>query len=422
MSLLTDVLVGLYIGALTGIFPALVAWGLAFVFRYFTGVTVPGFGVVVLGVAIAGIQGGLLGLLDSSVVNSPAALVALLIVMMATMYAHNRGDQMGAEFPRRVTLKDLRDRTLSRDVVERMGGFGQVRIRVRDVTDVEGYPPLPEDFRTSIAAGEWTFPADLPVSELEDRVAARLVTEHDLAEVVVTIDQKGRATVAAAPAPGGLSRRVPEGERAVSIDALVPTGVARGEAVTLLLPDATVRGTVVSAESGDGVEPAPSPESIESEPNGTRNGTENRGGFGVDEETEGEESVEPPARAPTTRGGDGRITVAVAREDAKRVLAADSATLVVRSRGTRLEFELVSMLVRAGKRFRKLAVPETTALAGRTLREADVRSTHGVVVLAVRKSSGWVVSPRGDTTLVAGDELIVVGSRADLETLQEAVA
>jgi hypothetical protein len=224
MSLLTDVLLGLYIGALTGVFPALVAWVLAFVFRYFTGVTVPGFGVVVLGVAIAGIQGGLLGLLDQAVATSPAALVALLIVMMATTYAHNRGDQMGATFPRRITIQRLRDRTLSRDVIERVGGFGQARIRVREVLDVEGYPPLPEDRRAEIAARDWTFPADLPVSELEDRLANRLATEYDLAETTVTIDRRGRATVAAAPEPGSLSRRVPEGKRAVSVNALIPRG------------------------------------------------------------------------------------------------------------------------------------------------------------------------------------------------------
>jgi uncharacterized protein with PhoU and TrkA domain len=94
----------------------------------------------------------------------------------------------------------------------------------------------------------------------------------------------------------------------------------------------------------------------------------------------------------------------------------------VRSRGTRREFELVSLLARAGKRFRKLAVRETASLAGRTLREADLRDAHGVVVLAIRKSGGWVVAPRGDAALSPGDELVAVGSRTDLDAFQEAVA
>ena len=417
MSLLTDVLVGLYIGALTGVFPAMVAWGLAFVFKYFTDVTLPGFGVVVLGVAIAGIQGGLLGLLDQKVATSPAALVALLVVMMATMYAHNRGDQMGENFPRRITLRRIRDRTLSRDVVERVGRFGQVRIRPREVVDVEGYPPLPDDRRAEIPARDWTFPGDLPVSELEDRLASRLATEYDLAETTVTIDRKGRATIGVAPAPGGLSRRVPDGKRAVSVNALIPTGVARGEEVTLLLPDGIVEGTVVSANSGDGPEPARPPMA---EPTGEGDGRDGNGDN--DDENGDKEATEPPPRAPTTRGGDGRVTVAVSRTDASRLLAADDATLVVRSRGTRREFELVSLLARAGKRFRKLAVREASSLAGRTLREADLRDAHGVVVLAIRKSGGWVVAPRGDTALTPGDELVAVGSRTDLDAFQKGVA
>ena len=45
-----EVLLGIYLGFLTGIIPAMVAWLLGFVFRYVTGVTVPGLGVVVYGI------------------------------------------------------------------------------------------------------------------------------------------------------------------------------------------------------------------------------------------------------------------------------------------------------------------------------------------------------------------------------------
>ncbi|USZ67290.1 hypothetical protein NGM10_11175 [Halorussus salilacus] len=210
LDLLTAVVVGLYLGALTAVVPALVAWSLGFTFRYFTGVTIPGFGVLVLGVAIAGVQGGLLGLLDANIVNSPTALVSALVVMMVTLYAHAQGDRMGAELPRRVTFSKLRERSLSRDVVERVGAFGQVRVRVTgDVGDIEGYPPLPDDLRATLRDGEWTFPADLPLSELESRLEERLRTDHDLAEVAATIDDRGRATLSAAPPVGALSRRVP---------------------------------------------------------------------------------------------------------------------------------------------------------------------------------------------------------------------
>lgn len=99
-DLLVELLFGIYIGVLTAVVPALVAWSLGFTFKYFTGVTIPGFGVLVFGVAIAGIQGGLLGLLDPQFVTSPTALVSALVIMVATLYAHSQGDRMGAEFSR----------------------------------------------------------------------------------------------------------------------------------------------------------------------------------------------------------------------------------------------------------------------------------------------------------------------------------
>ena len=59
-----EILFGIYLGILTGVFPALVSWGLGFMFEHVTGVSVPAFGVVVLALALAGINGGLLALND----------------------------------------------------------------------------------------------------------------------------------------------------------------------------------------------------------------------------------------------------------------------------------------------------------------------------------------------------------------------
>ncbi len=40
-ALPVEVVLGVYLGLLTGIIPALVAWSLGFLFKYFTGVSVP---------------------------------------------------------------------------------------------------------------------------------------------------------------------------------------------------------------------------------------------------------------------------------------------------------------------------------------------------------------------------------------------
>jgi hypothetical protein len=422
-----EVVLGIYLGVLTGIIPALVSWGLGFVFKYVTGVSIPGFGVVVLALAIAGVNGGLLALTDRTVTDQASGtviVVAILVVLMMSLYAHAKGDAMGASFPRHVSLKKLREQTLSADVVELVGGRGQVRVQVTgEVTDMEGYPPLQDDVRAGIRDGEWTFPADLPIGELETRFADRLRTEFDCAEATVNIDERGRATVAAAPPLAGLSKRIPDGHRAVSVDALLPTGLARGDRVTVLAGDAAVDGTVISARTGTKpatgatASTATGGERGDAAPPAAQDGDRDLRTDGGEAET-----VTAAPRAPTTTGGDGRLTMAVPREDAAALLRVDRGRVVVRARGTRREFELVSLLRRAGKSVRRLTVRESGTLDGTTLGAASVRETHGVAVLAVRGPGGWTFAPRGSATLAPGDELFVVGTREALDAFEGGTA
>lgn len=398
-----EILLGIYLGILTGIFPALVAWGLGFLFKYFTGVSIPGFGVVVLALGLAGINGGLLALADPTVLQSGyRVVVALIVVLMMSLYAHAKGDAMGTTFPKRLTLQSLRDRTLSSDVVEFVGSRGEVTVEVvGEVADMEGYPPLPPATRTAVKTGEWRLPADLPLSELENRFADRLRTELDLADVSVAIDERGRATVVAAPPLSGISKRVPAGHRAVSVEALVPTGMARGDEVVVLADDVAVEGTVIAARSGEKQPEQPA----------------------ADGGTTDEAALPPVATAaPTTTGGEGRVTVAVPRKDAETLLEVRRGKVVVTARGTHREFELVSLLRRAGKRFRKRTIRPNGPLDGTTLGEADLRTTHDVAVLAVKRPDGWVVAPRGGTELHAGDELFAVGTSDALDAFEAVVA
>ncbi|WP_231185475.1 TrkA C-terminal domain-containing protein [Haladaptatus sp. DYF46] len=391
-SLPVQVLFGLYLGALTGVVPALVAWTLGFVFRYVTGVSVPGFGVVVLCVAIAGVQGGLLGLLDPAIGQSPIIVVALVVVMLSSQYAHAKGDSMGSTFPRRIGFRQLRENRLSSDVIERVGRFGQVRVRATgDVGDIEGYPPLPDDLRAAIAEDEWTFPGDLPIPELESRLADRLRTDYDLADVAVEIDARATATVNAAPPEGSLSRRVPPGKRAVSVDTLVPTGLSRSDTVVFSLGDEEIGGTVLSAKTN--------------------------GGGGANEDTDA-----PSAPTPTTNGGDGRVTVAVSNGEARRLLDDTPTKLRVESRGTRYEFELIRLLRRAGKRWERVSIRAGSEFDGLTLGAASVRATYGVAVLALERDGDWTVAPPGTTALEAGDDLYVVGDDESIRRFSAVVA
>jgi hypothetical protein len=394
-SLPVELLVGVYLGLLTGVIPALVSWVLGFVVRYFTGISIPGFGVVVLGLAVAGVQGGLLALSDPAVLDGGGRIaVAIVVIVMMTLYAHAQGDAMAATFPRRVSLRALRNRTLSAEFVDRVGG--DVRVRVNGpVDDIEGYPPLSPDLRGRVGEFVAALPADLPVRELEARFADRLRSAFDLAEATVAIDDRGRATVAAAPPLSGLSKRVPDGARAVTVETLVPTGLAPGDEVRVGA-DPPAEATVLGVPTAS--TPAPT-------------------GEADDGETDTAPLPEP--RSVETEGGEGRVTLAVDRGDARAVLAADRPSLVVAARGERREFELLSMLRRAGRRVRRFAVGESgptgTPLDGATLRER-----HDVAVLAVRRDGEWRFAPR-ETTLEPGNELYAVGTDPALDRFGEVV-
>jgi hypothetical protein len=407
-ALPVEILLGIYLGLLVGVIPALIAWTLGFVFKYVTDVTLPGFGVTVLAMALAGINGGLLALADESItssVNAPRVITAIVIVGMLALYAHSKGDEMGATLPKRLSLSNIGARTLSTDLADLISSGDEVRIRiVGEVADMEGYPPLSDELRTELRNAEFTFPADLRLDELESRLAERLKTEFDLGDASVTVDERGRATVVAAPPFSGLSKRISDDRHAVSVAGLIPTGLARGDEVTVMTPDAQVRGTVVSAKTGTGEDKPVAEQQTATEP-----------------QVDGDEETVKPVRAPTTTGGEGRLTVAITRTDVQPLLRADDAKVVVESRGTRREYEVVSMLRRADRQFRRITVRAANALAGSTLGTANLRDAYGVAVLAVRKSDGWTIAPGGTTVLENGDELLAVGNRGDLNSFADAV-
>jgi len=427
MSLPVEIVFGIYLGIITGIVPALVAGTLGFLFKYVTGVTIPGLGVVVLALAIAGINGGLLALNDQTIRTSdraPAILTAIIVILMLSLYAHAQGDKLGANAPKRISLQKLRDRGLSTDVIELVGGRGRVTVEIAgEVSDMEGYPPLPAETRNAIVEGTWTFPADLPLAELEDRFAERLRTELDLADVAVRIDERARATVAAAPPTGALSKRVPAGKRAVSVPALVPSGIARGDVVRVVTPDLTVDGTVLAANSSGKVEsvstaPVKTPSATVDEAASERSTGDGPPADGDARTDGGEAPPSPSSSAPTTTGGEGRVTVAVDRSEAAALLRADRGRVLVLSRGTRREYELTTLLRRAGKRFRRVTVVAGGPLDGKTIGEVAVRETYDVVVLAARHET-WTIAPSGAQTLSAGDDLFVVGGRDALDRFAE---
>jgi len=148
---------------------------------------------------------------------------------------------------------------------------------------------------------------------METRLEDELRTTYDLAEVSASVDGRGRASLAVAPASKDLAGRVPEGYRAITVAALAPTGLVAGDQVDVETPATTVSGTVVSVTSTDSEEPQK------------------------------------------------RVTVAVPTADSRAVLESDDALLVAHSHDTSKEYEAFRLLENAGETVRKF-VPDRSAL------------------------------------------------------------
>ena len=66
-------------------------------------------------------------------------------------------------------------------------------------------------------------------------------------------------------------------------------------------------------------------------------------------------------------------------------------------------------------------VPEGSQLAGKTLRETDLRQETGANVILVQRGDMTITNPGGDTELRVGDTLLAVGPREACRTFQSLV-
>jgi voltage-gated potassium channel len=74
-----------------------------------------------------------------------------------------------------------------------------------------------------------------------------------------------------------------------------------------------------------------------------------------------------------------------------------------------LDLQIEETLVDAGSR-----------LAGRTLRESRLRLELGIIVVAIKKTNGHMLAnPQGDAVMEAGDTLIALGHRQQLDQLEK---
>ncbi|WP_440766813.1 hypothetical protein [Natronorubrum sp. DTA7] len=396
-----EILTGVSIAILFGTVCAAVVGCASVVIGYVADEGVPSVGGGVTTVVLTGTGLYVAAVVDSSTIQ-PGLLLGVGLGFVFGLYATSWGSRLATDLPRATAGSTERTQPLAADAIDAVDAMGQVTIRSSGgVREFEGYPPLGPALRATLEDGAWRLPADCPIAALETRLEDRLRTSYDLEAASVSVDGRGRATITAAPPANSVAKRVPEGWRAVSTRALLPTGLAPGDDVLVVTESTTVSGTVLSATVdpvADGVYTSPS-----TAPHGD--------GPSDDRSKRGSGSLSPDA---VTDGGDGYVTVAVPTTDADVLLEGEQARIVVRPSDSTHEFDAVSLLERGGTSIRQVTVTDVV------LDDVSDYETE-LDVFAVRTGEASTDEPAGEFewgfepdlgALEAGTEAFLLGPGA----------
>ncbi|AXR78535.1 hypothetical protein [Natrarchaeobaculum sulfurireducens] len=370
-------LVGIAYGLLFGFVPALIvgltAVGAVIVYDRSLSPIVGAATVAPLTIA----SGAIVGIFDPAAIpaHGQRTAVAGTVAGVLGVVTTSQGTRIATELPRDRRFPLVRGQSLSAEAIDAVDAMGQVTIRpIGPIREFDGYPPLSPALRTALEEDCWRFPADLQLAELERRLERRLRTEHGLARATVSIDGRGRTTIAAAPPEKRVATTLAEGTRAVTVEGLLPSGIEPGDAVVIDTDTAVVHGTVLTV--GD-------------QPGSTAATTA----------TEPPVSAEHRTATAGFDGGHGRLTVTVETTDAGALLEASQPRIAVSPRGDAHEFEAAALLEEAGRPVTEVVVGDRTIDPDRTL--------------AVRHDGEWLFAvdepEEADKAFVAGSEPEVSG-------------
>lgn len=110
------------------------------------------------------------------------------------------------------------------------------------IDDVEGYDPVREELRASLAGTTMLFPRGLTVAELRDRLVARLKEDYDVGQVDVDLSADGDVEyLALGRRAAGVGPTLPPGHVAVALRADPAPEASPGDAVELWTDDPAER-------------------------------------------------------------------------------------------------------------------------------------------------------------------------------------
>jgi len=351
------------LGALSGF----VAGSITFIFRWRTGVQVPegpalllGLGAVAvyLNTRIALVQ--FLGT-DGRLLTPSTVLINLLILLVSALTASvgwRIGDRFGAA--------EKRNRRLRPDLspfVRATGRLITVEIPA-EIGDIDGYDPVGPEIKTQLAGETYNFSRGLTVERLQSALVTRLKTDHDIAHVDVDLTVDGTVEyLAVGRRASGLGPALPPGMSATAIRADPPYSASPGDTIQIWTPDT-----------------------------GERVGT-----------------AELRATAGET------VTVSARTDIVEKLDAQTSYRLMTLAADERIDRLFMGILRRADETMGVIEIQPETTLAGMTVGEL------GLSVIAIKDDAETTETiPARDRTLVAGDQLFVIGHPAQLRRVEAA--
>lgn len=259
-----------------------------------------------------------------------------------------------------------------------------LRLRLpNEIDDVDGFDPVPAETKDRIAGTTMLFPRAVSVGELEERLAARLATDHGIAHVEVDISADGRIeSLAVGRRQAGIGPTLGSGTVAKAIRADPPTEASAGDVVEMW--------PVRPPEEGGSVE---------------RNAK--------------------PIVAEVWAVSDDIVTVVVDAADAPRLDPDTTHRLVTLPYEPRRDREVASLLRTSDTETAALSIGSESPIDGMAVGDLDRLIIEGLdhLVVAVERTDDEVdVVPAPDRTLVAGETVHVIGDPLAIRALTDAAA
>lgn len=186
--------------------------------------------------------------------DASAALVTVTTFVVAAVAAGG-GRYLGDRFARESSVL-AGSRSVEGEVSPLVRAVGRVIALELPATidDVEGYDPVREELRESLAGTTMLFPRGLTVAELEERLAARLREDYDVGRVDVDLSADGHVEyLALGRRAAGVGPTLPPGHVAVALRADPAPEASPGDAVELWIddpPERVARGELRGVTEG----------------------------------------------------------------------------------------------------------------------------------------------------------------------------